>query len=89
MRAPDSKVDQTIWDDGDRLWRWTIEQLYASDLAEVPWIYPVSHPDRHSPHRWLLESREIDARVRDELVRCQREDAAPCPSSSAPHSCSG
>ena len=74
MRAPDSKVDQTIWNDGERLWMWTIEQLYATDLAEVPWIFPVDHPDRHSPHRWSLESREINARVRDELVRCRRED---------------
>jgi hypothetical protein len=72
MRAPDSL--EKIWHDPERLREWTLEQLYRTDLEELPWVYSVDCPDRHSPHRWYLNSHEINARVRDELLRCKHED---------------
>jgi hypothetical protein len=63
-----------IWDDPERLRAWTIEQLYATDLDEVPWIFGVDCPDRHSPHQQHLNSREISAQIRDGLLRCKHED---------------
>jgi hypothetical protein len=73
VRAPAQDL-LAIWNDPARLYSWTLEQLQLTELDEVPWIYPVNHADRHSPHRWHLESREIKAFVRDGLERCLRDD---------------
>jgi hypothetical protein len=63
-----------IWNDPKRLREWTIEQLYLTDLGDLPWVYPVDRPERHSPHQQYLGSREINEQIRDGLLRCKHED---------------
>jgi hypothetical protein len=72
MKAPDSL--EKIWHDPERLREWTLDQLYRTDLDELPWVYPVDCPERHSPHQQYLGSREINEQLRDGLLRCKQED---------------